>query len=35
MAIIGSYLAQMYDEVKRRPPYVVDDILNPPGRDAE
>lgn len=31
LAIIGSYLAQMYDEIKRRPPYIVDEIINPPG----
>lgn len=29
-AIIGSYLAHIYDEVKRRPAYVVRDILNDP-----
>ena len=30
LGIIGSYLAHIYDEVKRRPPYVVESILNPP-----
>jgi dolichol-phosphate mannosyltransferase len=30
LAIIGSYLAHIYDEVKRRPPYLVDEILNDP-----
>lgn len=30
LAIIGSYLGHMYDEVKRRPPFVVASILNPP-----
>lgn len=30
LAIIGSYLAHMYEEVKGRPPYVVESILNPP-----
>ena len=30
LSIIGSYLAHIYDEVKRRPPYVIDSILNPP-----
>jgi dolichol-phosphate mannosyltransferase len=30
LAIIGSYLAHIYDEVKRRPPYVVESILNDP-----
>ena len=29
-SIIGSYLAHIYDEVKRRPPYIVKHILNPP-----
>lgn len=32
LAIIGSYLAHIYDEVKRRPPFVVDEVLNPPPR---
>lgn len=31
LSIIGTYLAHIYDEVKRRPPYIVDSILNPPG----
>ncbi len=42
LSIIGSYLAQMYDEIKRRPPYIVESFLNPPsprqqqtGADAE
>ena len=30
LSIIGSYLAHMYDEVKARPAYVVDEILNAP-----
>jgi len=30
LAIIGSYLAHIYDEVKRRPPFVVESILNNP-----
>jgi dolichol-phosphate mannosyltransferase len=30
-SIIGSYLAHMYDEVKARPSYVVEEILNPPA----
>jgi len=30
LSIIGSYLAHIYDEVKRRPPYVVSDIQNDP-----
>lgn len=35
LAIIGSYLAHIYDEVKRRPPYVVEDILNDPRLQKE
>jgi dolichol-phosphate mannosyltransferase len=34
LAIIGSYLSHIYDEVKRRPPFVVESILNDPTRDA-
>jgi polyisoprenyl-phosphate glycosyltransferase len=30
LSIIGSYLAHIYDEVKRRPPYIVGSVLNPP-----
>jgi dolichol-phosphate mannosyltransferase len=30
LAIIGSYIAHMYEEVKGRPSYVVDSVLNPP-----
>ncbi|MGH7763963.1 MAG: glycosyltransferase family 2 protein [Candidatus Dormibacteraceae bacterium] len=30
LSIIGSYLAHIYDEVKHRPPYVVESILNQP-----
>ena len=30
-SIIGAYLMHIYDEVKRRPPYVVDRILNAPA----
>jgi polyisoprenyl-phosphate glycosyltransferase len=35
LAIIGSYLAHIYDEVKRRPPYVVDSIINAPEKRKE
>lgn len=31
LSIIGSYLAHIYDEVKRRPPYIVESILNCPS----
>ena len=35
LAIIGSYLGHMYEEVKRRPAFVVASILNPPpGTEA-
>jgi dolichol-phosphate mannosyltransferase len=30
LSIIGSYLAHIYDEVKGRPPYVVNRVINPP-----
>jgi glycosyltransferase involved in cell wall biosynthesis len=30
LAIIGSYLGHMYEEVKRRPAFVVESVLNPP-----
>jgi dolichol-phosphate mannosyltransferase len=30
LSIIGSYLAHIYDEVKRRPPFVVESIVNQP-----
>ena len=30
LSIIGSYLAQIYEEVKRRPAYIVESILNDP-----
>jgi len=36
LGIIGSYLAHIYDEVKRRPPYVVESYLNyQPETDAK
>jgi dolichol-phosphate mannosyltransferase len=35
LAIIGSYLAHIYDEVKRRPPYVVASVINPPRARGE
>ena len=31
LGIIGSYLAHIYDEVKRRPPFIVESILNRPS----
>jgi glycosyltransferase involved in cell wall biosynthesis len=30
LSIIGSYIAHIYDEVKRRPAYIVESILNDP-----
>jgi dolichol-phosphate mannosyltransferase len=35
LAIIGSYLAHIYDEVKRRPPFLVEEILNAPHATKE
>ncbi len=32
LSIIGSYQAHIYDEVKRRPAYIVESILNAPPR---
>ncbi len=32
LAIIGDYLGRVFDEVKRRPLYLVKSILNEPGR---
>lgn len=34
LSIIGSYLAHIYDEVKHRPPYIVESILNDPSPPA-
>jgi dolichol-phosphate mannosyltransferase len=31
LGIIGSYLAHIYDEVKQRPPYIIESILNSPA----
>jgi glycosyltransferase involved in cell wall biosynthesis len=31
LAIIGSYLAHVYEEVKGRPPYVVESVINAPA----
>jgi dolichol-phosphate mannosyltransferase len=31
LSIIGSYLAHIYDEVKHRPPFIVESILNHPS----
>ena len=30
LAIIGSYMAHMYEEIKRRPPFIVESIINRP-----
>lgn len=36
LSIIGSYIAHIYDEVKRRPSYIVESIINcPKNRDSE
>ncbi len=34
LAIIGSYLAHMYEEVKGRPPFIVESVVNPPTAQA-
>jgi polyisoprenyl-phosphate glycosyltransferase len=34
LSIIGAYLAHIYAEVKHRPPFIVESILNDPRRDA-
>ena len=34
LSIIGSYLAHMYEEVKARPAYLVDEVLNAPRERA-
>jgi hypothetical protein len=34
LSIIGSYLAHIYDEVKRRPPFIVTSVLNAPQSAA-
>jgi glycosyltransferase involved in cell wall biosynthesis len=35
LSIIGTYLAHIYDEVKRRPPFIIESILNaPPSLEA-
>lgn len=33
LAIIGSYLAHIYDEVKRRPAFIVESIINDPRKN--
>lgn len=35
LSIIGAYLAHIYDEVKRRPPFLVESILNDPRTTSE
>jgi glycosyltransferase involved in cell wall biosynthesis len=35
LSIIGSYLAHIYDEVKRRPAYIVESVLNDPRQEDE
>jgi dolichol-phosphate mannosyltransferase len=35
LSIIGAYLAHIYDEVKRRPSYIVESILNDPRPSQE
>lgn len=35
LSIIGSYMAHMYDEIKGRPSFIVDDVLNDPRNGDE
>ncbi len=35
LSIIGSYLAQIYEEVKHRPPFIVESIVNDPRPHSE
>jgi polyisoprenyl-phosphate glycosyltransferase len=35
LSVIGSYISHIYDEVKRRPAFIVDSILNDPRKKAE
>jgi dolichol-phosphate mannosyltransferase len=35
LSIVGSYLAHIYEEVKRRPPYIVESVLNRPEPRAD
>ncbi len=36
LSVIGSYMSHMYEEIKARPPYIVDSVLNPPlPRDTQ
>jgi polyisoprenyl-phosphate glycosyltransferase len=35
LGILGSYLAHIYEEVKHRPPYIVETILNKPSRERD
>ena len=35
LSIIGAYLAHIYDEVKHRPPFIVESIINDPRSTAE
>jgi glycosyltransferase involved in cell wall biosynthesis len=30
LSVIGTYLAHMYEEIKARPPFIVDHVINPP-----
>ncbi len=34
LSIIGSYQAHLYDEVKRRPPFIVESIINAPAKEG-
>jgi polyisoprenyl-phosphate glycosyltransferase len=31
LGVIGAYMAQMYEEIKARPPFIIDHVINPPS----
>jgi polyisoprenyl-phosphate glycosyltransferase len=35
LAIIGSYVAHIYEESKHRPPFLVESVLNPPAVESQ
>ena len=35
LSVIGSYMAHMYEEVKGRPPYIVEEVINPPRQSND
>jgi dolichol-phosphate mannosyltransferase len=36
LSVIGAYMAHMYEEIKARPPYIIDRVINQPApRDSQ